>query len=266
MSGWYLAPRQRRVEHRQHVVRRRQGQHVGAGLRREAEVAGVHVAVGDQAAEPPQVVDALHVVSAKQAGRVQQGGEPGPVGRAPAEQGGIQCAQAEQRAASERTMAVEALDFQKRASVLHHDAAARTGRTAHFVTAGQCCSTFQRQVFANQQVGPALHGWRAVGARELDQHVWRLSPGPFAQRRELGELARRAGARHAGGYGAFGQARIRTAHSARLDGCRRFRRRQLVHLPAFQGGVAQDQVATYVAANAAEHVCHIVIGPLIRVG
>ena len=179
----------------------------------------MHVAVGDQAAKPPQVVDALHVVSAQQARRVQQGGKPGPVGRARAKQGGIQRAQADERAASESAMAVEALDFQKRASVLHHDAAARTG---HSDIAGQGCSTFQRQMFANQQVGPALHGRRAVGARELDQHVWRVTPRPLAQRRELGELARRAGARHAGGYGPLGQARISTAHRARLDGCHRF--------------------------------------------
>jgi hypothetical protein len=153
-------------------------------------------------------------------------------------------------------VAVEPLHLQERATGMNDDAAACA------LNAGQPGHGLQREVLAHEQVGPAPHCGRTVGTRELDQHVWRATAGQIAKRRELGELAGRAGAGHAGGERLLGQARVGAAQRARLQ---RLGRCELSGLPELAGRVAEDQVAARVRAAAAQNVELVVVGPVVRV-
>lgn len=71
------------VQHRQHVVDGCQSQRA---LRPETEVAGMHVGVGNESAEPPQAPDSIHIVGIDQARLRKAAREPRPVGRSVAQQ------------------------------------------------------------------------------------------------------------------------------------------------------------------------------------
>ena len=110
------------MKHRQQVVGRCQCQGV---QRPKAQVAGVHVGVGDEPAEPPKVIDALHVALREQARRDEAARENNPVGRAFTEERRVQRGQAAQAAAAEKTVAIKTLPLDESAASVHDDPAAR---------------------------------------------------------------------------------------------------------------------------------------------
>ena len=187
--------------------------------------------------------------SIQQAQRSQPRRQVRPVAAAVAQPGGVQRGQADQRTAAVQAVAVETFHLQQIAACRLHQL---TVRCLHPRQAGNC---LQCQVFTHQQVAPALHRGRAVGARKFHQHVhaWRRGAArAFTQCRELRQFAGGAEPGHTQGHGFVGEHCIAPRALVGADGLLHC---QLGLLPGSKRSVAQDEMAAGVVAAAAHSVC-----------
>ena len=155
-------------------------------------------------------------------------------------------------------VAVEAVDLQEGAATGLQDARARRGHA-------ELRQGFEGQVFAHQQVGPAARAGRVVQARELDQHVLGAAVGAPHRGRELGELARGAGACVARLHGLGGALQPGGGAAGLGRGLRVGLGLQPLGRPALVGGFAHDEVARRVGAQQRQGVQRVVIRPVAGV-
>ena len=147
---------------------------------------------------------------------------------------------------------VKALGFQKSPVPVLNHASART------CDVFEACGAIQREVFANQEVGPAAFRRRTAGAGEFHQDM-RCRMALQAQCCKLWELAGYAGAGNAIPQRLLRAFEVMIAKPVLGDG---FRWRHLDGEPTPEGRLSKQQIAADVDTRLAEDMNDVVIVPI----